>query len=178
MKDLVELIHLIQNEDEQAMLEMINMFSPIIKKYDRYSKYDEDFHSEMILKIISIAHSIDLTRLKESNSFVIIRYINKAIRNLNISYSTNKKISSESVLSYDDIEIEIRDHYLGNQSEYDEILLDMFLKNILTEKEYICMYYLLFENFSISDIARKLNITRQSVHETKNRALSKIIANL
>ena len=157
---------------------MIDVFSPMIKKYDRCSKHDEDFHSEMILKIIKITRSIDLIRLKNTNNYVIIKYINEAIRNLYISYSIEKKNISQTESSYDDIENGLQNRLSDRQPEYDEILLDMFLKNILTEKEYICMYYLLFENFSISDIARKLNITRQSVHETKNRALSKIIANL
>lgn len=54
MRNIDEKIILAQKGDEKAMLEIIDDFSPIINKYTRLLKYDEDCRSELILKLITL----------------------------------------------------------------------------------------------------------------------------
>lgn len=54
MRNINEKIILAQNGNEKAMLEIIEVFSPIINKYTRLLKYDEDCRSELFLKLESV----------------------------------------------------------------------------------------------------------------------------
>ena len=65
MRNIAEKIILAQNGNEKAMLEIIEVFSPIINKYTRLLKYDEDCRSELFLKLITlIKNEIDIKRMK------------------------------------------------------------------------------------------------------------------
>ena len=65
MKKLLDKIDLARTGDEGAMLEIIEIFTPLIKKYTRLLNYDEDCRSELILKVITlIKNEINLDTLK------------------------------------------------------------------------------------------------------------------
>lgn len=52
MKSLLDLIRSAKCGDEIAMLEILDIFKPIIGKYTRMMNYDEDFKSEIVIKLI------------------------------------------------------------------------------------------------------------------------------
>ena len=80
MKDFAELIHMAKAGDENAMLELIYGFMPVIVKYTRIMNYDDDFKSEMILRFIQfIKIDFKLEKLIKINDFAILKYINKTL---------------------------------------------------------------------------------------------------
>ena len=62
---------------------------------------------------------------------------------------------------------------LSVNDTYDKLLFDE-LKLILTDKEYRVIKKLFLENWQVLDIAKHYGVTRQSVNQTKQRALIKI----
>ena len=87
MKDFISLIKSAQADDENAMLEIVDAFKPLIIKYTSYMGYNEDVHSELVLKLISFIKTFDLNKLRCQNNYVIVDYIEKTIRNEYIALS-------------------------------------------------------------------------------------------
>ena len=54
------------------------------------------------------------------------------------------------------------------------ICSELNLKKYLTQKEYIIIYLIFSEGYSAEDIAKLKHQTRQSINQTKKRALEKI----
>ena len=97
----------------------------------------------------------------------IIGYIAKSIRNEYIKLSKERdKIKLNELELNLDIEISYEDC----NAEFE--ILDMF--KILTKKEAYIMKLLYVYYLSVSEVADYMKISRQSVNQTKNRALKKI----
>mgnify|MGYP006911668530 FL=1 len=54
MKNLVEKIRQARADNDSVMLELIEMWSPLINKFTRLLEYDEDCRCDLILKLISL----------------------------------------------------------------------------------------------------------------------------
>lgn len=90
MKNLVEKIRRAKAGDEGVMLELIEMWSPLINKFTRLLKYDEDCRSELILKLILLLkREINLDKMNEVNDGAIIKYVKTAMTHYYITLSTN-----------------------------------------------------------------------------------------
>ena len=80
MKDFIGLIKCAKDNDENAMIELIDAFAPLIEKYTRMMNYDEDFKNDMTLKFITITKiEIDLGKFKELNNYIVLKYIETAL---------------------------------------------------------------------------------------------------
>lgn len=49
MGKLEDLIKKAKNYDDVAMLEIVDMFQPVVRKYSRMMNHDEDIASELVL---------------------------------------------------------------------------------------------------------------------------------
>ena len=54
MKNIAEKIRLAKTGNEEAMIEILDICNPMIRKYTRLLNYDEDIKSELVLKVISL----------------------------------------------------------------------------------------------------------------------------
>lgn len=52
MKNIAEKIRLAKTGNEEAMMEILDICNPIVKKYTRLLDFDEDCNSELVLKVI------------------------------------------------------------------------------------------------------------------------------
>ena len=62
---------------------------------------------------------------------------------------------------------------LSSGDTYENLILDE-LKSILTTTEYDVIVKIFFEEWSVIELANEYGISRQSVNQTKQRALKKI----
>ena len=152
--------------NNESLLEIIEVFNPLLSKYSRLLD-GEDTRQDLIIHLISVISKINLHNKELCKDKVIVSYIAKSIRNeyIRLSKKKNKIILNESELNLD---IEIV--YDGFESEFE--LLDIF--KILSEKEAYIMKLLYVYCLSVSEISAFMNISRQAVNQTKNRALKKI----
>lgn len=176
MRNINEKIILAQKGDEKAMLEIIDDFSPIINKYTRLLKYDEDCRSELILKLITlIKNEIDLERIKNKNDGAIINYINSAIKHYYISISkATCKLRNNELLPEDDFWLYSSENDGTDFSHIENYIIIDTLKSVLTKREFYCIHSIIFDGLTAEKVAKTLNISKQAVNQCKKRALQKL----
>lgn len=155
-----------RNGNDASLQKIINTFKPLINKYSRLLD-GEDTKQDLTLYLIRVINKISI----ENNNFLedkaIFSYLAKSIRNeyIKLSQKADKKRINEMELNLD---VEIG--YEEFESEME--LLDLF--NVLTEKEAYVMKLIYVHYLSISEVADFMKVSRQSINQTKNRALKKL----
>lgn len=178
MSELHKMILLGKQGDKFALEKLIEIFNPainanvkLIDSYKNINKYDlEDNRQEIILALINAVKVIPLEQDSFENDGKITNYINKAIQNKRLEFS--KKFSRHEKLEYK-INLLYVDDLLENESFESEIMVrDLFDK--LTKTEKFIMQKRFLSGKSDAEIGMMLEISRQAVNKTKNRALKKL----
>lgn len=167
IKSLTELFHQIQdNDDKEAILEILNRFEPLIKKYIRKLGYMESYsHFAIILLCIICQEKIPF---QKDNEGKIINYLVQSI------YHEYIRLSKKT-LAYKNAEILSSDLNSNTYSVVDKQFISLEMKDALNhlisqqQKKVIFLHY--YQGYSIQEITNFLHISRQSVNMTKNRAL-------
>ena len=176
MERLYELIVLARNENQEAMLEIIDICQPILKKYTRLLNYDEDYNSELTLSLIMLVKKdMPLDTIRSHNDGAMLNYIKRAIHNQYIVFLKEQRKLRESEVACDQESfIDFFDDKLSDNNEFDDILLQDAMMNVLSEKERICIEMIVLRGFTAQHVADKLGVTKQAVNQCKNRALAKL----
>lgn len=155
---LVDDINAAKLGDEISMVDLILKFKPIIIKYG--VKLGEDGEHDITEFFITLIKKIPII----ANDGGIVNYINLSIRN----YCFKKlfKIKRESIY-LDDSDIGC---FTYCENEYNNILVKHSL-DCLTPLQREIIIGLFFNNISEVEIAKKKNVSRQSIHNTKVRAI-------
>lgn len=167
MNRLSKLVKLYKNGEKDALLEIVDIFRPIINKYKRNS-YCEDMDNELILFLITILEKITLREELFNNEKYLFSYIFKSLKNkyMRINQKSYLKYKNES-LNYD--AIEYREYeLLQSDMEFQDII-----KDLSTREKYILNQKYIF-NLNESDIARELNTSRQYINKVHKNALGKL----
>lgn len=170
MDNLFQLIKKSQDGNQNCTLEIIKKFSPLINKYSRKLNYDGS-ETDLIICILETVLHIPI--LKDSNmkrEECIINYIHISVKRqyirlskkYNVIYNKEIELNTDIIGVYS-IENDLNNHLIINQ------LLDKlpFLQLSIIKDIYL-------NDISESYIANKLNISRQAVNRTKNRALNSL----
>ena len=175
MKDFISLIKSAQADNENAMLEIIDAFEPLIVKYTSYMGYNEDVHSELVLKLISFVKTIDLDKLRCQNNYVIVDYIEKTIRNeyIALSKGQNRTKSHEVHFEYEDF-VNISETKDSLQDSLHDKLIYDIMKSVLTEREFLCVDLVVLQGYTAEQVGERLGITKQAVNQCKKRGLNKL----
>lgn len=145
----------------------LGIFSPLIDKYSNKIefKFKNDFKQELILELYIVLKKIIKNNIIFSNDKCLIRYIALSIKRRYYYLFTNYK---EDILRIENIDLN-KSYYLD---DYDIIFYDILKHLNLLEQTVLILYFK--ENLSISDIANKLNYSRQHINKIKLRALNKL----
>lgn len=168
MGELYKLVECSMKGDKECMLEIINKFKPLIRKYSRKLNYDGS-DSDLIICLLETINSIPVNNLEMQKDERIIGYINASIKHkyIYLSKKYTHIINSETELDTD---------ILGEACE--DISENLIFINNLVDKlpklqqEIIKQIY--FKGKSVNDMAKQLNISRQAVNKAKNRALKNL----
>lgn len=168
---LSDLIMSAQTGDKQSMLDLIEKFSPIIKKYGH--KLDpEDGVNEITLFFIELIHQFNFSKLKSGSDGVIVSYIEKCV--IHFYIKARKGMYNDRTLYWDELpekskaKIELISCQPGSS-------LDLaFPLQKLTEKERLVIIQIYEFGFTSAEIAKHLRVSRQNVNQIKKRAEAKI----
>lgn len=172
---LVNRIIEVQSGSDEACLKLIRQFNPLLKKYARKLSYD-DAYNDLLVEFLSLIKNLNINRLHNHSAGVIVAYISKSMYSsyLHLSKAKHKyiqKIMPLSALSEEEqYYVEVS---LSSLDNYD-ILQILDQEMILNQHEIYIIYMIYFFGFPSSEIAQKLGVSRQSVNQTKVRALKKI----
>lgn len=171
---LYEKILKAQNGDIYAKMNLINAFMPVLTKYSS-RLHSEDAKQDFILFFIELIPKIPDNILSENAEGKIVNYITNSLKNY-YYYLVKRKIKEKNDVLFSELSEEQR-YTLNNKlstNDNSELLIQDMLKSILNRNEYEVIYLYYFEQYTILEIARKKQISRQAVNQTRIRALKKL----
>lgn len=160
------------NKDNDSLLGLLEIFRPLIKKYSRKLNYD-GAESDLIIYFIELIIKIPLSSSMNTDKY-ILSYINISIKNHYIKLSKNhyKELNKEIELN---IEMISDPDISANRSPYthieNKLLLNMALSILTYNQRKIIIDKFFYEKSDVQ-ISGELNISRQAVNKTKNKALN------
>lgn len=156
-------ISAIKNQDMTAFPLVFDEFKKLIMHYAGKLRY-EDAASELTLFFIELLYDIELSKFSEDESFSIKRYIAASIRNKYIALSVTKCKSKN-------IEVTLSNEFCGYEREFDKRLFFMMSFKKLNDMQKLVIIYHYVYGYSVAEIGEILNMSRQAVNKTKNKAL-------
>lgn len=167
---LYELIKESSKTNQQATLDIINKFSPLIKKYSRKLNYD-GADTDLIIAIIVTINYIARVQNpniidKEEN---IVGYISKVIKNKYIELS---KIQSDIYNTEVELNLDTVEDKLITSID-DSILFTQLLDKLTPLQKKVIEDSILKDKL-YKEIAEELGISRQAVNKLKNRAIKNL----
>ena len=179
MDKIERLIRAAQQGDSDALLEVVDVFEPAIRKYVRLMNNDEDFESEIVLHLIEVVCSMELSRLSATNDGLLICYVCNALKNKYIYLSKKRrKIAITELATEDEEKFEWQNKQRDNSDCHKSIELEDLLQRTLTSKERLCIELIVIQGYTAAEVAMYLGVTKQAVNQCKKRALSKLKSNL
>lgn len=178
MTELYNMVIMAKKGDILAVENIINLFEPAILSnikalynYNFINKYDiEDNKQELILTIINSINVIPIENPSFYNDGCIINYINRAIKNKRLEFLNKyfKKCTIESQYEFDFNLI------IYNENNIDsDVIVEDLVSNLNENEKNVIKNKFLLEKSDV-EIGHMLNISRQAVNKTKNRALKKL----
>ena len=163
---LMPLIKKFKKQDMSVFPLIYDEFKKLIFLYSAKLEY-EDAQSDMNLFFIELLYAIDLSIFKCDKGTGIKRYIAVCLRNRYITLSIKADKLKKLSLPY------LENSY-GYCGEYDDkILMDQALEELTSKQKCVLIHRYVY-GYSIAEISENLKITRQTVNDTKNRALSSL----
>lgn len=164
---MYEAIKGFQKGDRNAIIIVINDFKPLIKKLSK-NLYYEEAETDLIIALIKTLKQVDLDKFDYNRKGQLVSFIHKTLKNKQIDLYKKKQIHRHEEC---EINLEI---ILGKEIDF---TTNIFINDLLgqlnkREKEIICKKYIY--QISETEIAKSLNITRQAVNRTKNKALNRL----
>lgn len=166
-KSIWELVEKAKTGEDQYLVEIINNFNGTIKKFSRELNYEEA-ETDLVIGLIEKINTINLNNFKK-NDGIIINYIYNSLKNKKIDLFRKyvKGINTEIELNFNITED------ISNAQIEDKICMKILLQS-LNKYQRTILKYKFINGFSDKEIASKLNISRQAVNRTKNRALKQL----
>lgn len=169
-------IDLAQRGQENALVDLLLQFNPLLKKYAR--KLDtEDSYEDLRCFFIELVYHFDLHRMQNPSDGALVAYIGNCVKHRYIQESQRKNRSiielTESSLSEAQL-YTIKEIQSVSNDEINIFLLD--LSHILTELEQKVVYWICVEGYTSASVAIALGVTRQNINQIKQRALKKLKA--
>lgn len=165
---LYNLIELSQSGDRDALLEVVNRFKPLIFKLSRKLNYEES-ETDLIILFIQMVQSMKLNKFANVSEGALVNYLFIFFKNKSVD------LFRKFVLKKTD-ELELNLDILQYNTDMDTKLFVDELLNLptLTTHQKLILKKSYIAECSDSEIAKTLNISRQAVNRTKNRAIQTI----
>nr|WP_308628254.1 sigma factor-like helix-turn-helix DNA-binding protein [uncultured Eisenbergiella sp.] len=168
-----EMISEYQSGNDKILMELIEYFQPLLKKYAFMLGY-QDAYNDLQLEFIEFLQKMPLTALNSANDGTIVEYIRVTVVNF-YRAEVKKLIKKKNEILMSELSESQQSVVYNRNSGYDDtFLFEYELDKILNaeEKEIIYLIYVL--EFTSSDIAKMKYKTRQAINQKKKRALNKI----
>lgn len=153
------------NGSEDALLILLDRFSPLLQKYARKFEY-EDTLSELRLYFIHLIKYFPTTA-NTWNDSQTTSYIAKSIYTFYIKLSKQHTLHETKDLEFNP---EIMDQLCNENTEQIIILKELFSHLTVLQKNILILHYM--KGYSIQEIAQLYGKSRQAINKTKNQALT------
>lgn len=164
--EFLDYLRLYNKKDIKGLEFLLNKFEPLLKKY-AYKLYDyKDGKSDLTLYFIKLINNIVDNKILFKEDKYFISYINISIKREYISLLKKE----EKVLHKDYYEILDCENKLEEKTD----LFFYDLINNLNVKEQNVLKLKFIDNYTNSEIARKMNLSRQNIQICLKRSIAKL----
>ncbi|WP_291573636.1 RNA polymerase sigma factor [Clostridium sp. UBA4548] len=162
---LYELVLLHQEGNRDASLAIINKFKPLIKKLSKKLNYEEA-ETDLVILFIQLLGTIDINKFDESHEGALVKYLFNFLKHRSIDLFRKYvlKPTEELELNLDILKIEV-------DMDTHIFVKELFDMDILTAQQKLILKHSYLSEYSDSEIAKSLNISRQAVNKTKRRGI-------
>lgn len=150
---------------EEALLNLLTRFTPLLNKYARKFDYEDTF-SEPQLYFIKLIKTFPPVA-DYWNDGQTVSYIAKSIYTYYIKLSKQNTFRENNLLEFNP---DITDKPIIDDTDFTILLTELFSSLTEWQKTILILHYV--DGFSIQEIAQQYNKTRQAINKTKNQALS------
>lgn len=163
-----------QQGDQAAMLELINRFQPLLKKYARKLGYD-DAYEDCLLFFIELVTFIDLKKLNDRNDQAVVAYIKVSVKHF-YDKRIRKVIEENREIAFSDLSKEQKYYVESKTAKPDEkdIFMEFGIDKRLSSKEKRILDLVYIKGYTTTELARRLLKSKQTVNQLKKRALGKL----
>lgn len=161
-----------QSKDSFAMLELIDKFKPLIKKYSRQFFY-ENIESDLVIALLQTSQNLPLEKFDPENEGALVNYFSTVVRNSYIDAVKKSKQHLGRILLFEKSDL---DNFEGTdpiKTVEDAIEINLLLENLSPLQKEVIIDVFVYEKSEV-EIAKKRHITKQAVSNTKARALKKL----
>ena len=171
---LIDRIASAQNNKGNTLNELVQDFSPIIKKYAFLLKH-EDAQSDLQLDFIELICNFKTDSFSPKEDQYVLAYIEKTMRSAYIKRS-KEKARQNHYDYFEDLthtQKQLAEKTAATYDRYSELDTAQ-LKQLLTPCQFEVIYFLYYLDLSVKETGQALGISRQAVNQTKSKALSKL----
>ena len=162
-KGLKQLIEGANRRDNDDMVELLSRFAPLLKKYERYLKYDGSY-SDLTISFIELIYGMSPSSIETRNEGQLVMYIKRCIYNKSIDlYRKNHHLNEECGLPED---YDLEDPYPYYSAVYFKDII-----RELTPRQQAVLKYKLYFGLSDVETGQILKISRQAVNRMYKRAI-------
>ena len=168
---LWEQIRLSKNGDETSILNLIERFSPLLRKYARKLNYEDSF-LDMQLAFIEMLHAVQPYKLNSTSDGAVVKYIQVSMHNAYVKLLKKYIRSSfpaEELDTYTDAQF-----YKRVKPQKSEPNGSSKPPGVLTKKESYVLHGIYGLGYTAAEIARQNGVTRQNVNQVKKNAMEKL----
>lgn len=173
---LLDMIERAKANDGDAMVDIIERFSPMLRKYARLLQY-EDAYEDLVVELIEFIQKFQPDKLMIKNDGAIVNYIGITFRNKYLFLA--KRHSTASTLEVTESDLtDAQKHVVENTTTApanERLDVTAYLsKRILTPRQERVIMRHYYEGYSISQIAKQDGVSRQNINRIKKSALDKL----
>ena len=169
---LNDCIHFAQNNDQDAMLKLIQKFSPLLKKYGRKLVY-EDAAEELVLDFIELMHSINLSQLNNHTDGALVNYISRAMYHCYVKRIAVRIDATPDIVSLEELPME-QLKLLSVDPYEDSSVSFCFPAACLSTKEELVIRAVYDYGYTATSLARTLRVSKQNINQIKWCAIKKL----
>lgn len=171
---ICSLLEKAQQGDNTAMMELIDKFQPLLKKYARKLNYD-DAYEDCLLFFIELVKTMDLKKLNDHKDQAAAAYIK-----VSVTHFYDKKICKvferNREIAFSDLSKEQKYYVETKAARPDEtdVFVELGIDKRLNPNEKMVIYFVYVKGYTTTELARRLLKSKQTVNQMKHRALKKL----
>lgn len=167
------IIHAQQGCDSDMMF-FVSKFSGILKKYARKLNY-EDAEQDLTADFIELIHHIDIEKLNNTSDGAIVNFLIRSTYHYYVKRLQKERDRKVPEVYFEDLTPSQSNLVLVQTAvELEESISGYFPSSGLSEREIFILMAVYTYGYSVSDIAKYLQVSRQNINQIKKRAENKI----
>lgn len=163
-----------QSGEDEAMLNLISKFLPLIKKYGRKLGY-EDATSDLIADFIEFIFRWNLNNFHQSSDGAVVKYIAQSLYHIYLERLKFQLEVEPKCVSIEELTPMQLNVFSAKTATWDEYALSTVIPDgLLTPREFFVLSEIYERGTPVASLAKSLRVSRQNVNQIKKKAIAKL----